>query len=359
MRGWTAAVLALMGVLAAPEARASMAVTCVQEQLAAAGFDPGAADGRAGARTRAAAAAFTAARGPETSRPLDADSAVIWCRRIGLADPALRAFWPRKGRPEVIFGDTIPPDLREAISSAVRRTDSVIPSRLDVDLAVPVRVIVAEGAAEFRRMVLAATDLPLADLSVTAKRQCSSLVGINGGYYPGLIALCLTPGARLGPTTDRDNRIFDQASVTFLVAHEMFHDVQYHLNGSFKNDTPRADRIAQEGPFWMLEGSADVFANAIALYPSAEVYEDWARALLTPEMRDLTRYDHRDPNRPSPWEVYEAGRVAVMDLQARAGFVAVIRFYDELGSGTPWEQAFEKVFRLRVSTFRTVFKAPQ
>jgi hypothetical protein len=331
-------------------------VTCVQEQLAAAGFDPCAADGRIGARTRAAVAAFTAARGTVTARPLDADSAVIWCRRIGLADPALRALWPRKGRPEVIFGDTIPPDLREAVASAVRRTDSVIPSRLGVDLALPLRVVVAEGEAEFRRMVLAATDLPLTDLPAIAKAQCNSLVGINGGYYPGLIALCLTPGARLGATFDRENRIFDPASVTFLVAHEMFHDVQHHLNGSLRSDTPRADRIAQEGPLWLLEGSADVFANSITLYPSADAYGEWARSLVTPQMRDLTRYEHRDSTRKAPWEVYEAGRVAVMDLQARAGFAAIIRFYDELGSGTPWEQAFEKVFRLRVSTFHLMFR---
>lgn len=356
MRGWMAAVLALAGMLAAPGAQASAAVTCVQEQLAAAGFDPGGTDGRIGARTRAAAAAFTAARGPVTARPLTDDSAVIWCRRIGLADPALRAHWPRKGRPEVIFGDSIPPDLRDAIASAVRRTDSVIPSRLGVDLALPLRVVVAEGETEFRRMIRAATDLPLADLPAIAKTHCSSVVGISGGYYPGLIALCLTPGARLGATFDRDNRIFHQASVTFLVAHEMFHDVQYHLHGAFRNDTPRAERIAQEGPLWMLEGAADVFANSITLYPSADVYEDWARSLVTPDMRDLTRYEHRDPKRKAPWEVYEAGRVAVMDLQARAGFAAVIRAYDELGGGTEWEQAFEKVFRLRLSTFYLMFK---
>lgn len=77
------------GLTVASAAMATEEVRCVQQALLDGGFDPNGVDGTLGNGTRAAAEAYGAAV-PSDLPPLEAETAGLWCRALGLA-PEIRA----------------------------------------------------------------------------------------------------------------------------------------------------------------------------------------------------------------------------------------------------------------------------
>ena len=200
-------------------------VRCVQQQLAAAGQDPGRIDGIVGARTRHALAQHARARGLDRTRRITRDSATPWCRRLGIDDPALREFWPSAlNRVIVTVAGSVDPVLARLIRTRMPAIHADVAERMGVVLAGTDRVIVGSGPVELRREILRAGFTDIGNLDAILIDHCEPGLPIGGFALPGLMVICLETGVRL-----RGGISYEHLS--FVLAHEVTHLVQFQLTG--------------------------------------------------------------------------------------------------------------------------------
>lgn len=132
---------------------------------------------------------------------------------------------------------------------------------------------------------LAAMGAERAELGVNTLRErliddCSSFRRISGSTASGVMFLCAQTGAQLGVEVQED-------WLDFLLAHEAAHLVQFQVSGARPSGSSDCDRVAAEGPVWLLEGYAQVFANTVATTANVDIY----RIIM------ISRYEGQDlPN---------------------------------------------------------------
>lgn len=191
---------ALLLSLASPiHAAPTDGVRCVQAQLSAAGYDTGALDGVIGRATREAQAAFAKARNLPTGLPFHRESAISYCRRIGLADPALRAFWPSaKTALDIQIDPAVQVAVGKVTEAALREIYPKASERLGLALAGTDTVVIATTPQALRAMITRSVDYDIIGLDATLKDICSSVRNISGNTAPGILYICTRPGARLG-----------------------------------------------------------------------------------------------------------------------------------------------------------------
>ena len=132
----------------------------------------------------------------------------------------------------------------------------------------------------------------------------------------------------------------------FVMAHEYFHLLQFG-----RGDVDQYPSF--EMPLWMIEGSAEYFANlyadAIGIHPYANARDNAienATILQFPPLEHLT-YDAR----------YVLGFLAFDYLARQAGRNVPIELFRLLEEGTAWEYTFNRVFGMPLETFYENFEA--
>ena len=332
------------GLLIASQSGAnpSESVRCVQSQLAAAGFDPGTADGLLGARTRAALDEFQNANEVVTTRRFDAVMGPAICRKIGLIDTSQRLYWPSLSEPiDVVFAESVDEGFRTEFIEVLNKSRDALEALLGIELAGRDIIIVGENAAEIERLVRSHSGFTLTGLRESINDSCTSSRGFSGSAFPGIAVFCIS---------DQTNAL-DKNWLDFLVAHEFFHLLQFQLSGALTSDRPDAEHLEIEGPVWLIEGSAQAFGNKIALQTPDWDYRLVNYARLKNEFPPLQGLERRSSLRTDRANVYRAGTVAAIDLIELTGYPNIMNFYALMGYGRSWEAAFEEAFGMSAEEF--------
>lgn len=321
-------------------------IRCVQDQLTEAGFDPGVVDGEVGPKTRRALAEFQNETGLVFERTLDVSLGNSVCRSIGLIRPALQQYWPslENGRPEIIFSDSIEPGLKGRMLASVIRSSSSIARTFQVDLAGQDVILVADNPRDLARLVATHLQVGVIDQSTAIADACGSSRGISGLALPGIMCLCVSNDADLRAQ-------IDQTWLDFLVAREMVHLMQFQLTGGVPTEQGVEEQLLNEGPVWLNAGSAQAYGNKFAINTPDWDYRIVNYRRLKNVFPDLSELETSDALASRQPDVYRAGTVAAIDLVDLYGYPAFGQFYQNLGRGVGWTNAFELAFGLPPESF--------
>lgn len=321
-------------------------VRCVQNQLTEAGYDLGASDGEVGPKTRRALAKIQLETGLVLERTFDVTLGNSVCRRLGLIQTDLQQFWPsmENGQPEVVFSDAIRPRFKGRVLTSIKRAHAGMKQTFRVDLAGRDVILVADNQKDLKRLISKHAQVPLAGLSSGVAEACASSRGVSGRVYPGLFYMCVADDAALVAE-------IDQAWMDFFVGHEMVHLMQFQLGGAVLSERGVKKQLLHEGPVWLGEGSAQAYGNQFALQTPDWDYRIVNYRRLKNTFPDLAALEKRDALASRKLDVYRAGTVGAIDLIDLYGYPAIGQFYDYLGHGVGWTEAFEVAFGLPPETF--------
>ncbi|WP_370205705.1 peptidoglycan-binding domain-containing protein [Pararhodobacter marinus] len=344
-------------VFSSPVHALSAHVRCLQDQLNAAGYRDGPVDGQVEDTTRGALENFARDHGLQIRSELTSDNAVTWCRRLGLNDPALRAYWPSARRPVALsIAHDIPRDLAERVENRLEAEIRSISALLGLDLSATDDVIVVRNETwreSLPRMqaLRGAGDSPF--FAQAMERHCTGTNRLGGWTVSGLTIFCLRNDAVLGET-------FSERDLRHALRHEAVHLIQHQVSALRVrriNETPGWD--PHELPIWMAEGTAVILEGR---YPAQS-------AVSTADRRLLSTFDNRDWPDLRQLEtrlglkidydgVYLGGAVAVSYLIARhGGYRALGNLYERMGEGRLFDSAFAEAFGLSLVGFYDEFAA--
>jgi hypothetical protein len=142
-----------------------------------------------------------------------------------------------------------------------------------------------------------------------------------------------------------------------IIAHELFHVFQYQLDKVSLNSGDDS-RPPPGGPAWLLEGSAETVGYRVAadrrLVASSAAGEiSRAKQISTP-LSSLERYaDIQIPN------VYSLFHVAADHLVSitPAGVPALTTYFNAIGGGMAWQDAFRTAFGMSIEAYYANFAA--
>lgn len=145
-----------------------------------------------------------------------------------------------------------------------------------------------------------------------------------------------------------------------IVAHEIFHIVQYNLDPEPGAQIPGPGHPLFR-PVWFIEGAGDYFGRAVASYLeffpySREVPRDQSGEYLeTSYLSDLDLLEEWQ-DRGSRGENYFSGQRAMEYMIASKGAEALINLTKKLGSGMKFESAFEATMEISLLEFYSKFQ---
>ncbi|MPZ49310.1 MAG: hypothetical protein GEU75_08425 [Dehalococcoidia bacterium] len=137
-----------------------------------------------------------------------------------------------------------------------------------------------------------------------------------------------------------------------VVAHEYFHLVQMQLLGHVAEriaSTP-VDRERPEGPSWLFEGSADWVSWQALESAELSSLDGYLASVTVPNDVDIAGLE-------TFIEYYHAGEdrallpLVAVDLLVRDDVRSLTRFYESVGRGLPWREAFSAAFGRPVPSF--------
>ena len=346
MRHLLAGIMALGLMATGAAADVWNAGTCVQRQMNALGYGPLTEDGRIGPATQAALVRYQAVAGKLPARALNGKTAIIHCRKLGLRHPAARRVWPVGTEPfQVVMQAGMPDSYGGMIRSTMVVTLKFLKDDAKVEMAAPFIIALGED-----RHALARLTEPYLPQGYTRsgteydlKQTCSG-PRLRGLAYPGLILLCLPKDANRPKS-----QVFDD--IRWVASHELVHEVQWQLTGlaSVWNDRTI---LAERGPDWLIEGTADFLSNRLMNMDDVRWYLAQAQNLPADTARDLRKLELYAAGRAAKERLYVLGAGAASQLSLRrAGLPGLVAYYDRLGEGAAWPEAFVATFEITPEVF--------
>lgn len=324
-------------------ARLAEGVTCVQDQLNKAGFDPGPSDGQAGPATRRALDSFEQQAGEISERELDTSLGNSFCRLIGNMRPDLKEFWPSNngGAFQLAIGSAVNKEIRTRVRLSLNRAYDALNDIYQVDLAGRDVVVLSDNPKELEVLASKHLDVPVVSISAVVDDVCKSRQGVSGRVFPGLFLICV----------NQADAEISQVWLDFLIGHEVTHLAQFQLGGAVRRELGQEMNLRFHGPVWLYEGVAQAFGNRFATNAP-----DWDFRIVNYNRLDrqfpaLSGLELRSALDTRSAEVYRAGTVGAIDLIDLYGYPSIAQFYENLGSGLPWKDAFSSAFGLSLETF--------
>lgn len=145
-----------------------------------------------------------------------------------------------------------------------------------------------------------------------------------------------------------------------ILAHELFHVLQYQLDRLVNNGATPSNQVRASGPVWLDEGSAEMVGYHVAAdrrllsYQSALADQiDRAKQISTPLSSLQTYAEQNIPN------VYSLFHIAADHLVtvAPGGIPALATYYAAIGNGVAWPDAFKQAFGMSVQEYYDNFAA--
>jgi hypothetical protein len=151
----------------------------------------------------------------------------------------------------------------------------------------------------------------------------------------------------------------DRARRQKIMAHEVFHVVQFQLhNRRDANSTP-PNQVRATGPWWLLEGAAETFGYRVAtnrrMYQSYEAVlnDQKSRARSSAALSDVETHEAQNRT-PFVWELMHVGADRLATASP-GGLQSFVTFWREIGRGVEWRVAFNSTFGRTVDTFYAEF----
>jgi hypothetical protein len=263
------------------------------------------------------------------------DSAL--CISYGKRLPWLRDVWPSKAQTFRVSSDgEVDPEL----ISLVERSGNYAYDRLRLflhnDLPYTVEILLVDASIPRR----------IDDPFYRSLELCLPTVnsqGVGALSFHGIVILCF------------DHRTVDKGNLEFLadvqraVLHEFFHAAQYQMVAPGSNHE-ESDFVANFGPAWLLEGSAQVFQDIHNKFCTVG------------GMAFLTSQIHAEVNGIYPYVeywgeqeiqrgAYEVSHYAVCLLIRDIGIQGLVDFYLGLGEGQSFMVAFRNTFGVNHDDF--------
>lgn len=341
MRCWSRVLgvlgLAILG-LAAPVS-AEEGALCLQRQLAALGHDPGATDGRIGPATRRALEAYEAEKGRVADRRLDAFSAIVFCRELGLRDPALAREWPssdRRLRVEIAGepDDQLRADLIYEANAALAKVETLF----DLKLAAPVDIVFGSDPQAIAARAKDFTESSDGAVDRSARRLCREApeYGVSTTYLPGVILFCQRPDAVYHggfPPREVRNRLGGMLAM----------EVIFQLTGDPANGSEE-EYFRRTGPMWLIVGTMQLLQREVDETSTPLGRKNAAEKLRAEGILNPRRVEYYQSSLEDPVAIGKTGLLVADDLTRERGLRPIGVFYRALGTGATVDEAFEQAF---------------
>ncbi len=318
-------------------------IACVQQQLNAVNINTGTIDGLYGRKT------FRGSKQLIKTLPmlmalddLTRDNGLVWCRQIGLLDPALKLYWPVQNEPfDVIFQLEISTKNQQIITQSLDRVHASF-ERFGFEPTGRVNILAGDNMSDLITMsqnkVRYASDINQLDTELSG--QCSAKnTGTKVVVVDGLILLCL----------DTNNGELDATEIEDLLMIALSQDYTKQVSGYGREDMPTGDQFYKIGPRWLYEGIAMAFA-AFHRNPDMDISkrgtapaEDYDLLVQLPK---LEAYSGNPPIKQRM-----LGVLAAHMLTVKTGtYQSYFKYWQEL-STSKWESAFAIAFGQSVEQF--------
>lgn len=328
-------------VIAATAARSDdrphrQAVTCVQNQVAALGEDPGPVDGLWGHRTRAAVAELrTRPQFAGLPVPRRGDAVVI-CRMLADLDPSLIRHTPSAHRPlDIAYGDKVHPLIKENLTARIEDTYRSLRRHIGIRMPLRIHVFASNDIEELAEAIRHSmgSGFPRKLARESAVRRCEG-EEIAGFMVPELIVICGQAFA-----SRRTNTNFPWSKSGFLIVHEILHHFQYQMSGAAGVLPNGQSRIP--GPLWLTEGIAVAATEAFVERQSADEVAAFLSDRTNADLGDLAEFIEADE---TSGEAYATYGLAVAMMMTGRDIKAALNYYSERAEGVSHQDAFERTF---------------
>ena len=266
---------------------------------------------------------------------------IVLCRELGLRSPVARLAWPSFGNTlEIHVADTIPQAEADEAVRLITAWSRRVRSDQGIDIAFPVTVIVGDTAESLYPLVLqhGPANVTWETFQDAYDGTCSKRDTTSGWAAFNHLVICLEPGDK------------DLIGLEPVFIHEEIHVIQYQLAGQPEGLSDDGRRLAAMGPEWLVEGAAEF--PALVIYGGQKVNLDFNHMGLS--LRDIETYGGFRSNSTESRNFMVDAASAVL-LEGRS-YRTVFEFYEALGKGEPWQDAFANTFGLTVEEFYTVFE---
>lgn len=337
-------ILALVLFLASAntvQAAAGTDIECVQNQMIAMGYDIGKPDGFSGPITTNAFKSIQKKRGDQAFKfELKGAGYTILCRQLCLETPALKAFWPQHGQAFAFSSDgSLVSDILDLADRAVANAERVLTTDLAVELSD--RIEVVAGSSPGVLAALARAELRKTfdtdDFHAQFQAACSAANRPNGFSQRNVIVLCLDP-----ETMSPDKALADKMRV--IVMRETLAVALHQLTGYAPPKSPEG-RQNTTGPDWLRIGIA---ANADFLAQADQPDITRSKAVRAQQGASLAELEKVDSLTP---EITAQSAFAAAVLLSESAPRCLLQFYELIGLGHAWPEAFETCFGKPVAQF--------
>lgn len=333
--------VALFLVIAASPAQSDdrphrQAVTCVQNQLAALGEDPGPADGLWGNLTRVAVAELrTRPQFEGLPAPRRADAVVI-CRMLADLDPSMIRHTPSAHRPlDIAYGDKVHPLIKENLTARIEDTYRALRRHIGIRMPLRIHVFASNDIEELAEAIRHSMGpgFPRKLARESAVRRCEG-EEIAGFMVPELIVICGQAFASRRTNTD-----FPWGKAGFLVVHEILHHFQYQMSGAAGVLPNGHNRIP--GPLWLTEGIAVAATEAFVERQTADEVAAFLSGRVGADLGDLEEYIEAEETSGGAYATYG---LAVAMMMTGRDIKAALSYYSDRAEGMSHQDAFERTF---------------
>ncbi len=345
------AVAPASGQVAVPQLSIADASACVQDNLNRVGFDAGPVDGQMGRRTFEAALGFASLQDGQTYPELTKDTAAHWCATIKAAIAAGTARGPIDEVARFRFGPDVDVAVAVDTRAGIETVDAYFRKSFGSALATPGTIYVSSDAEWM-------ADNYVAHLKAgqgIRRGKVEWFTGCHGGEAGyGFMFMCANSDVFSGDWFGSGR----SAQRSFALAHEYFHMLQYERAvGSLDGCCSGNNTLKLLGPQWLVEGAAEYVAFRLLgdsgkLNLKREI--DWHTQKAAEVSSSLEQMQTREGYYAEP-RASSAGMIAAHLLAESSGLPSLAKFYDEIGSGKPWEAAFEAAFGMTPEAFSDLY----
>jgi hypothetical protein len=145
-----------------------------------------------------------------------------------------------------------------------------------------------------------------------------------------------------------------------IIAHELFHAIQYQTDHLIHAGETPPDQIRPTGPVWLDEGAPEMIGHRVMADRLLGSYENELNGQIAATKQIATPLDQLErlsqTNIPNVYSLF-ALSVDHLVKVAPAGPLALTAFYRALGAGAAWPDAFQQAFGRAVSAYYADFAA--
>jgi hypothetical protein len=145
-----------------------------------------------------------------------------------------------------------------------------------------------------------------------------------------------------------------------IIAHELFHVFQYQLDKLVNNGATPSNQVRASGPVWLDEGAPELVGyhvssdRGLTTYGTVLANQIVRTKQISAALSSLQTYD--DQNIPGVYSLFHVAADHLVTITP-AGLAALSTYYNAIGNGVAWPDAFAGAFGMTVDAYYSNFAA--